>query len=391
MYLSVQARRAESNMGDEQLPQLVSVARIIKLPIVETGCHLAADVYTRIKKSNSLVSWGLNTAEASLQVALETTLPAVTVLERPITLLDSLLCRGLDVVEGRVPLVTLPPGQIYENTKEYVSSVVVLPVLRRADTVKQFGLSQATSAILRLDNVIAVADKYVDQYLPGTAPDGNQEVNSFLMNIKGVQTIQRADRFSRKLRHRLTEYTVAELKVLRQYSEDALRLVLYTGELLAKDPKALKEKLAALWEDLSKDEPVKQERPANLEQLTVMVTKELARRVVHIVNYSRGGIAALSPIISQSLRVTAVYCTLLADFVVKTTNLDGAKETVIARARIQLIKLQDILKDVNTFTSQLLERIALQIAKKHEDTKRVAHNTHNNGQHSGSNNLNAVD
>jgi perilipin-2 len=65
-----------------------------------------------LQKSNSLVSWGLNTAEGSLQVAFETTLPAVIVLERPITLLDSLLCKGLDVVEERVPLVTLPPGQV---------------------------------------------------------------------------------------------------------------------------------------------------------------------------------------------------------------------------------------------------------------------------------------
>jgi hypothetical protein len=43
-------------MGDEQLPQLVSVARIIKLPIVETGCHLAADVYTRIKVKAVFIS-----------------------------------------------------------------------------------------------------------------------------------------------------------------------------------------------------------------------------------------------------------------------------------------------------------------------------------------------
>jgi hypothetical protein len=64
--------------------------------------------------------------------------------------------------------------QIYENTKEYVSHVIMLPVLRRADTVKQFGLNQANSAILRLDSVLEVADKYVDQYLPGTAPEGIQ-------------------------------------------------------------------------------------------------------------------------------------------------------------------------------------------------------------------------
>jgi hypothetical protein len=58
------------------------------------------------------VSWGLNTAESSVQAALETTLPAVIVLERPIALFDSLLCKSLDIVEERVPVVTLPPDQV---------------------------------------------------------------------------------------------------------------------------------------------------------------------------------------------------------------------------------------------------------------------------------------
>jgi hypothetical protein len=59
------------------------------------------------------------------------------------------------------------------------------------------------------------------------------EENNLPANTKGLQTIQRADRFSRKIRRRLTERTVAELKALRQYSEDALRLVFYTGELVS--------------------------------------------------------------------------------------------------------------------------------------------------------------
>jgi hypothetical protein len=79
----------------------------------------------------------------------------------------------------------------------------------------------------------------------------------------------------------------------------------------------LKEKLAALWTELSKDEPENQEKSANLEQLTIMVTRELARRVVHLVNYSRESIAAFPPAISHSLHVAANYCTQLADFVVK--------------------------------------------------------------------------
>jgi hypothetical protein len=88
---------------------------------------------------------------------------------------------------------------------------------------------------------------------------------------------------------------------------------------LAKDPKALKEKLAALWAELSKDEPENQQRPANMEQLTVMVTRELARRVVHLVNYSREAIAAFQPALSNSLHIATHYCAQLSDFVVKVT------------------------------------------------------------------------
>ena len=58
------------------------------------------------------MGWGLNTAESTVQAAFETTLPAVIVLERPIAMVDSLLCRSLDIVEERIPVVTLPPALV---------------------------------------------------------------------------------------------------------------------------------------------------------------------------------------------------------------------------------------------------------------------------------------
>ena len=88
---------------------------------------------------------------------------------------------------------------------------------------------------------------------------------------------------------------------------------------LVKDPKALKEKIVALWLELSQDEPENQKRPANLEELTVMVTRELARRVVHLTNYLRAGVAALPQNIAHSLQVAADYCSHLADVMVKVT------------------------------------------------------------------------
>jgi hypothetical protein len=381
-------------MADQQILHLVSVDRIVRLPIVETSWNIAADIYTRIKNSNSLVSWGLNTAESTVQAAFETTLPAVVALERPIAIVDSLLCKSLDIVEERIPVVTLPPALIYENTKEYVSNVIMVPVLRRADNVKRFGLNKANSAVLRLDSVIDEADKYVDQYLPGTVPEENHETNNVVgssKNSQAMQTLHRADRLSRKLQRRITQHTLAEVKAMRQYSKDALDFVLLTLELLVKDPKALKEKIVALWLELSQDEPENQKRPANLEELTMLVTRELARRVVHLANYLRAGVAALPQNIAHSMHVAADYCIHLADVIVKTAHLGGPKDAAIARARIELQKIQVILNDINAFSSQLLEMIALQIARNHDANKKATQKTHNCGHHCETNNLNAVD
>jgi hypothetical protein len=88
---------------------------------------------------------------------------------------------------------------------------------------------------------------------------------------------------------------------------------------LVKDPKALKEKIVALWIQLSEDEPENQKRPANLEELTVMVTRELARRVVHLANYLRAGVATLPHNFAHSVHVAADYCIHLADVMVKVT------------------------------------------------------------------------
>jgi hypothetical protein len=70
MYQRVQVKRGETNMGDEQLPHLVSVARIIKLPIVETGWHLAADIYARIKVNAVLIFANISPISVSKSVVL---------------------------------------------------------------------------------------------------------------------------------------------------------------------------------------------------------------------------------------------------------------------------------------------------------------------------------
>jgi len=54
---------------------------------------------------------------------------------------------------------------------------------------------------------------------------------------------------------------------------------------LAKDPKAFSEKMKAIWKHLSEDEPENQKPPENIEQLIEMLSREGARRFVHVTNF----------------------------------------------------------------------------------------------------------
>lgn len=52
-------------------------------------------------------------------------------------------------------------------------------------------------------------------------------------------------------------------------------------------------KARELWRSLSLDEPENQARPDTLEQLVVMLARESARRLVHLVNYAGNGVSNL--------------------------------------------------------------------------------------------------
>lgn len=158
------------------------------------------------------------------------------------------------------------------NTKEYVNSNIVRPVLKRADSAKQFGREQVNHvlesrytnfAAQRIDSALDMADRYIDQYLPdGTDQteenEGKERERSVsntrhgpvkvsvtdLNHVAGArnhvggssraaQTIHKVDRFSRKLQRRLTHRTLAEAKALKRQSEDTLQTLLYLGELVS--------------------------------------------------------------------------------------------------------------------------------------------------------------
>lgn len=270
----------------KKLPKLKSIQRISKIPVLETSFNLATGIYGKLKHSNRLMQWGFGTVEDVTSYAIDTSLNALPMLELPLTVMDNIVCKGLDTVQQRVPAINYPPEKILTTTKSYVAENIVQPVLKRADSVKQLGLNGAELAATRIDTALDVADKYVEKYLPDATDVDKNEVPDNSGASKSIQTIEHASRLKKKLQRRLTKRTIAEAKALRRQGMDTAKILLKLAEMMVKDPKQFAANMKALWAHLSEDEPENQIPPANLEQLIAMITRETARRFVHLTNFS---------------------------------------------------------------------------------------------------------
>ncbi|XP_011136931.1 lipid storage droplets surface-binding protein 1 [Harpegnathos saltator] len=367
--------RSNVKRRHSDLPHFESVARISSFPIVESGIHIAGNVYEKIKRSNSLMNWSLDTAEQSLAIATATAKPAFFALNGPITTIDQLLCKGIDIVEERVPAVHLPPHVMYLNTREYVNKKIVRPVLMRAGSVKQIGSQAAAAAADRLDGALTIADKYVDQYLPEDPADKVDEVSPAEPTSKTTRTIKHGARFSRKLQKRLTRRTLAEARALKEQGTECIHVLLYAIELLATNPKLALQKAKELWATLSLPEPENQTRPATLEQLLVLLTRESARRVVHLVN-GASALAAKTPRRLNHLFVRLSHQLLaVADATLKITPLIS-KSKAVTNEQISVIR--SAIERLNSTTNLLLERLAAFLAGRPSSEKVPRVQNHNN-------------
>lgn len=170
------------------------------------------------------------------------------------------------------------------------------PVLRRADSVKKMRDAVLDSQVSvyaahRLDGAIDAAEKYVERFLPdgaAVAARGDQVDGISAATENGrrpVDALHRGQRFSTKLKRRLTERTISEARALQHGSKEAVHIVRYAATLLVSDPRLAAQRARELWQYLSADEPDNQARPQSLEQLIVLVVREFARKVVHLTNY----------------------------------------------------------------------------------------------------------
>lgn len=93
---------------------------------------------------------------------------------------------------------------------------------------------------------------------------------------------------------------------------------------LAKDPKAFAEKMQAIWKHLSEDEPENQKPPENIEQLIEMLSREGARRFVHVTNFVVKSIYMMPTYAGNAFNYATHEAVVLADKLIKVRGFGRA-------------------------------------------------------------------
>ncbi|XP_013137806.1 PREDICTED: lipid storage droplets surface-binding protein 1 isoform X2 [Papilio polytes] len=304
-------------------------------------------------------------------------LPAVQLLETPIQQLDKFLCKSLDVVEKRVPSIYLPPQMMYSETREYV--------LRRADSVKQLGTAVLDSRMTAvtataLERALTTADKYVDKYLPPDYQDA-ADVVIIVTSAEGeggeagapceesgracaAHAVKRGARLRRKLQRRLTRQALAEAKAIKEQ----IHVLVYVAELVATDPALAWKKAKQLYASLSCPEPENQARPATLEELVVLLARETARKVVHLVNYTH---TDLPNNMRQGMSLVSKHLSTAANALLKALPVDSAMSEV----RNWRCKVQALLHQLQE-TSKTYLHLAIFLAGNEEREKITPRSTY---------------
>ncbi|XP_059054642.1 lipid storage droplets surface-binding protein 1 isoform X2 [Achroia grisella] len=351
-------------MTKQRSLKLEAVSRVAAIPIVGSSIVVTERLYHKIKESNRLFRWYLNLGEKSLATGAQLALPAVMLFEGPIHQFDRFLCKSLDVVEKRVPSIYLPPETIYSETRRFV--------LRRADSVKQLGTAVLDSRVTAvtataLDRALTTADKYVDKYLP---PDNQDASDVSAPSVDGegpegesgraraAQAVQHGARLRRKLQRRLTRQALAEAKAIKEQ----IHVLVYVAELIATDPALAWKKAKELYASLSQPEPENQARPATVEELMVLLARETARKMVHLVNYTH---TDLPRNVRQGLSVITKHLSATADALLKSVPV----ETALAEVRGWRTRLRALLQHLQATSKTYLEHLAIFLAGNEEREK----------------------
>ncbi|CAG0881365.1 unnamed protein product [Darwinula stevensoni] len=177
MYRKQQLEMDGEVMVERNPLDLECLRRMWNLPAVSAAVNYAADMYGKAKEK-PYMGYGLGVAEAGMQRALHGVLPLVARCEVPLTMVDKMACKGLDVLEQSVPIIKEEPHQVLEETKAYVATKAK-PTAEMVNAILKYGgekfhgslqygldSKHVKLALKTIEQGLHLTDAFIAQYLP---------------------------------------------------------------------------------------------------------------------------------------------------------------------------------------------------------------------------------
>ncbi|KAJ3585442.1 hypothetical protein NHX12_014161 [Muraenolepis orangiensis] len=213
-----------------------AVERVTSLPLVSSTYGLVCSVYRTTRDHNPYLRTVCQAAEQGVRaitsVAMTTALPIIGRLEPQLARANSLACKGLDRIQGTLPILQQPSDRIVANAKGAVSSATgAVKDARVTVAVRLSGAVDRTRAVVSggVDRALSTSENLMEQYLPlcleEVEPEGGPA-------SEGRSCYVRLGSLSSRFRRRAYSRALARVREAKRCSSEAISRLPHTVDLM---------------------------------------------------------------------------------------------------------------------------------------------------------------
>lgn len=363
------------------------ITRVGNYPVVADTVSQVLTLYSKAKDSNELLKTSLERAENGATYLA----PVVAKVgeKLPLDYVNAFGVYGLENLEHKLPIVTKPTGEILDETKKLYEHTLKPSVDRvqsagqyaadrytdakqyadakiqdltqygtdKASEIKAVGTeklgvllqsSQGQVVVNKLDSILAVAETYVDKYLPEkenqTEKDPNAKPRQRLYNramreLKNVQLRSQETVKNLDFTVDLIQYAKTNFNNVNERVHDGLTFVQDKGRYY--------------WDEISKEEESAAEQDAKtVEEKALKAGRLLSKQL-------RNGLYAINDIIVPShlmdnFNQAKEFTSDLTWSFMKATNVDEVPEYLLTKAKDQLCAVQSTLWALSEYVNKVV-------------------------------------
>uniref|UniRef100_A0A8C3RVD9 Perilipin n=1 Tax=Chelydra serpentina TaxID=8475 RepID=A0A8C3RVD9_CHESE len=249
-----------------------AVGRVAGLPLVSSACEMASASYTATKETHPAMKAVCDVAETGVRAitsaAVTGAQPILDQLESQIAAANDYACKGLDTLEGKLPVLQQTVQKVASDAQDLVRAArdavcsmageakdAVTSMVGVAKEAVQESVEMTKSAVTSsMSTALGKSEQLMDHYLPmteeelaelATPVEGSGEQKNYFVRLGSLST---------KLRQRAYQHALGKMRQARQHTLEALSQLQQTIDLMEHAKQAVsqtvhegQEKLQQMW------------------------------------------------------------------------------------------------------------------------------------------------